>query len=81
MLSDADITVAPVFISEEGGITPRKYNSRDDQFEAEEGIDRYFVFLSAWEYETSKDTVCKDAIEVIPFDEDGYIAIFDHNLF
>ena len=34
-----------------------------------------------WEYETAKDTVCKDASEVIPFDEDGYIVIFDHNLF
>ena len=81
VLSDADITVAPVFISEDGVISPRKYNSRDDQFAAEEGIDRYFVFLSTWEYETTRDTVCRDALEIIPFDEDGYIAVFDHNLF
>ncbi|MCR4806513.1 MAG: hypothetical protein K5857_02445 [Lachnospiraceae bacterium] len=81
VLSDQDITVAPVIISEEGEITPRMYNSRKDQFEAEEGIDRYFAFLSAWEYETTKDTVCKDASKVIPYDEDGYIVIFDHNLF
>lgn len=81
VLSDSDVTVAPVFISEDGKISPRRYNSRDDQFETVEGIDRYFVFLSAWEYETVKDTVCKDALNVIPFDEDGYIVIFDHNLF
>lgn len=81
VLSDADITVAPVEVSDSGEITPRMYNSRMDQFEAEEGIDRYFAFLSAWEYETTKDTVCRDALEVIPFDEDGYIVIFDHNIF
>ena len=81
VLSDSDITVAPVTISENGEIEPRMYNSRKDQFEAEEGVDRYFAFLSSWEYETAKDTVCKDAVEVIPFDEDGYIVIFDHNLF
>ena len=81
VLSDSDITVAPVNISDSGEITPRLYNSREDQFEAVEGVDRYFVFLSSWEYETTKDTVCKDASEVIPFDEDGYIVVFDHNIF
>ncbi|MCR5789378.1 MAG: hypothetical protein K6G83_05755 [Lachnospiraceae bacterium] len=81
VLSDSDITVAPVMISESGEITPRLYNARMDQFEPAEGIDRYFLFLSSWEYETTKDTVCRDALEVIPFDEDGYIVVFDHNLF
>jgi hypothetical protein len=81
VLSDSDITVAPVNISESGEITPRMYNSRMDQFESGEGIDRYFAFLSAWEYEATKDTVCKDALNVIPFDDDGFIVIFDHNLF
>ena len=81
VLSDSDITVAPVIISESGEITPRLYNSREDQFESVEGIDRYFAFLSSWEYETTEDTVCRDASEVIPFDEDGYIVVFDHNIF
>lgn len=81
VLSDSDIAVAPVEVSEKGEITPRLYNARESQFDAKEGIDRYFVFLSAWEYEVAKDTVCKDAMEVIPFDEDGYIVIFDHNIF
>ncbi len=81
VLSGSDITVAPVFISEGGEITPRRYNSRDDQFETVEGIDRYFAFLSSWEYEAVKDTLGKDALDVIPFDEDGYIVVFDHNLF
>ncbi len=81
VLSDSDITVAPVIISESGEVTPRLYNAREDQFEAEEGTDRYFIFLSSWEYEITEDTVCRDASEVIPFDDDGYIVIFDHNLF
>jgi hypothetical protein len=81
VLSDSDITVAPVIVSESGEITPRLYNSREDQFESVEGVDRYFAFLSSWEYEATKDTVCRDASEVIPFDEDGYIVIFDKNIF
>ena len=81
VLSDADITVAPVLVSESGEVRPRMYNSRNDQFEPEDGIERYFAFFTAWEYEATRDTVCKDALEVIPFDEDGYIVIFDHNLF
>ncbi len=81
VLSDAEITVAPVNIYENGEIKPRLYNAREDQYEAAEGIDRYFAFLSAWEYEVTADTVCRDALEVIPFDEDGYIVVFDHNLF
>lgn len=81
VLSGADITVAPVNISESGEITPRLYNARLDQFEPAEGIDRYFAFLSSWEYETTKDTFCSDSSEVIPFDDDGYIVIFDHNPF
>ena len=81
VLSDADITVAPVLVSESGEVRPRMYNSRNDQFEPEDGIERYFAFFTAWEYEATRGTVCKDALEVIPFDEDGYIVIFDHNLF
>ncbi len=81
VLSDADILVAPVLISEDGEIKPRLYNAREDQFAAVEGVDRYFVFLSTTEYEATKDTVCADALEVIQFDEDGYLVIFDHNIF
>lgn len=81
VLSDGKVWVYPITVSEAGEINPRMYNVRTWEFDAREGVDRYFAFLSSWEYETVKNTIGDDAIEVIPFDDDGYILVFDHNIF
>ena len=81
VLSDSKVQVCPIDVSENGEISKRLYNIRPQQFESKEGVDRYFTFLSAWEYETLSDTLVKDAIDVIEFDNDGYIVVFDHNIF
>ena len=81
VLSDNNVEVCPIYISEEGDVAPRMYNIRTQQFDDKEGVDRYFAFLSSWEYEITKDKIGADAIDVIPFDEDGYILVFDHNIF
>ena len=81
VLSDAKIQVCPIDVSEEGEISKRLYNIRPQQFDSKEGVDRYFAFLSAWEYENLSDSIVKDAIDVIEFDNDGYIVVFDHNIF
>ena len=81
VLSDSKIQVCPIDVSEEGEISKRLYNIRPQQFDSKEGVDRYFAFLSAWEYETLSDSIVKDAIDVIEFDNDGYIVVFDHNIF
>ena len=81
VLSDSRITVCPINISEEGDVEPRLYNIRAQQFNDQPGVDRYFAFLSSWEYETTKDKIGKEAVDVIQFDDDGYILVFDHNIF
>lgn len=81
VLSDSKVQVCPVDISEEGEISKRLYNIRPQQFDSKEGVDRYFAFLSAWEYETLSDTLVDEAIDVIEFDSDGFIVVFDHNIF
>lgn len=81
VLSDSRVEVCPIDVSEDGNVSERLYNIRPQQFEERAGVDKYFAFLSAWEYETLKNTLCGDAIDTIQFDEDGYIVVFDHNIF
>lgn len=81
VLSGSKVEVCPIDVNEGGAVTPRLYNVRTWQFDSREGVDRYFAFLSSWEKDTVKDTIGKEATEVIPFDEDGYILVFDHNIF
>lgn len=81
VLSDSFAEVCPVDISEENGITKRFYNIRTQAFDTKADIDKYFVFLSAWEYEISKDRLSDNTAEVIPFDEDGYIVVLKENIF
>ena len=81
VLSDSRAEVSPIEIGEDGTVSKRLYNIRPQQFDAKDGVDRYFVFLSAWEYETVKESLGSDAIEEIQFDDDGYILVFDHNIF
>lgn len=81
VLSESKVEVCPVNFSEEGTVVPQMYNIRTQQFDDKEGVDRYFLFTSAWEYSVTKDTVGADAIDVIQFDDDGYIMVFDHNIF
>ena len=79
VLSESDAIVCPIIVEEDGNVIPRYYNVRWQQFDDKEGVDRYFAFMTPWEYETA--TVCKDAIEVIPFDDYGVIVVFNHNIF
>lgn len=81
VLSDSKVEVCPINIGEDGTVSKRLYNIRESQFNSKEGVGKYFAFLSAWEYETVKDNLGSDAIETIKFDDDGYILVFDHNIF
>lgn len=81
VLSGETVKVYPITIDEEGEVAPRMYNVRTWEFDTRNDVDKYFAFLSAWEYDTLKDSLVKDSTEVIPFDEDGYIVVFDHNIF
>lgn len=81
ILSNAKVEVYPITISEDGDVSKKLYNVREWQFETRDNVEKYFAFLSSWEYEKVKDTLGDEAIDVIPFDEDGFILVFDHNIF
>lgn len=81
VLSDSKVQVCPININEDATVEKRLYNIRPQQFDAKEGVNRYFAFLSSWEYDTLKETLGKEAIDIIQFDGDGYILVFDHNIF
>lgn len=81
VLSNNRVEVASVFINEDGSVEKQEYNTFENQFSEREDAEKYFVFLSSWEYETVKDTIGKDSSEVIQFDDDGYIMVFDNNIF
>ena len=81
VLSDNKVEMCPIIVNEDGQVTKNLYNIYDEQYASRDGVDRYFAFLSAWEYETVQNTVGKDAIDVIQYDSDGYIVVFDKNIF
>lgn len=81
VLSDNRVEVCPIIVEDDGQVNKNLYNIYGRQYESKEGVDRYFAFLSQWEYDTVQDTIGKDAVEVIPYDSDGYILVFDKNIF
>lgn len=81
VLSDSNVQVCPIEISEDATVNKRMYNIRPQQYDSKDGVNRYFTFLSSWEYDTLKDSLVKESIEEIKFDDDGYILVFDHNIF
>ena len=81
VLSDNNVELASININEDGSVSENRYNTFEYQFADRTDADKYFLFLSSWEYDTIKDTVGKNATKLIEFDEDGYILVFDENIF
>lgn len=81
VLSDNNVELASININEDGIVSENRYNTFEYQFADRTDADKYFLFLSSWEYDTIKDTVGKNATKLIEFDEDGYILVFDENIF
>ena len=80
ILSDSEVRIRPIVIQENGSYEISHYQSQPDWYEDQPEVNRYFVFLSNYEYEYAKQTLVKDSIEEIPFDEDGTILVFDYNV-
>lgn len=81
VLSDSRVKVRPIIINKDGSYEIRMYQSTQQWYEDQPDVKQYFVFLSDGEYRSCKDTLREDCIEEFPFDADGYILVFDHNLF
>lgn len=79
VLSDSQVEICPVEISEDGNIKARLYNVRPSDYTFKEDTDKYFVFMSNIEHDVTESTIRNKAIGEIPFDEDGYIVVFDKN--
>ncbi|MBQ9747106.1 MAG: hypothetical protein IJW21_09840, partial [Clostridia bacterium] len=85
VLSDSKAKVRPVTISYKDGINPYLYQVNANWFEDQEGVDEYFVVLSAYEYNTltnnSKWITLKSNHLKAQYDCAGYmIVVFDSNI-
>lgn len=81
ILTDSEVKLRSVTVKEDGTCEIYGYQSYPSWYEDQPGIERYFLCITGGEYEVLKDTLVKDSVEVIPFEDTGYILVFDHNLF
>ncbi len=81
VLSDDTIHVSPINFWYDGRYGVRHYQSSPSDYEDVEGLDRYFVAVDAEELEFTQDTLVKNCIEQIKFDDNLYILVFDRNVF
>lgn len=80
ILSDSEVKIRPIVIQKSGDYGISRYQSQPDWYEDQPEVNRYFVFLSNDEYKYVANTLVKDSIEEIPFDENGTILVFDYNI-
>lgn len=81
ILSNSTVVVRPILSTEDGKCEIRKYQSNPSWYEDQPGVERYFLYLTNIEYDYLKDTLVKESIEEIPFEEMGHILVYDYNLF
>lgn len=81
VLSDGDIVVSPITIYPDGSYEVRRYQSDPSEYEDVPGTDRYFVVVADEDLEYAADTLGKNKVEEIKFQDNMYIWVFDRNIF
>ena len=81
VLSDDRIHVSPIVFWPDGRYGVRHYQSQPSDYVDVEGCDRYFVAVDAEELEFTQDTLVKNSIDQIKYDDSLYILVFDRNVF
>ncbi len=81
VLSDDSVHVSPIVFWPDGRYGVRHYQSQPSDYEDVAGCDRYFVAVDAEEMEYTKDTLVKNSIEQIKYEDNLYILVFDRNVF
>ncbi|MBO4267479.1 MAG: hypothetical protein J5910_09875 [Lachnospiraceae bacterium] len=81
VLSDDSIHVSPIVFWPDGRYGVRHYQSQPSDYEDVKGCDRYFVAVDNEELEYTKDTLVKNSIEQIKYEDNLYILVFDRNVF
>ncbi|MBR6159414.1 MAG: hypothetical protein IKQ40_03850, partial [Lachnospiraceae bacterium] len=81
VLSDGGIVVSPITIYPDGSYEVRRYQSEPWEYEDAPGADRYFVVVSDEDIDYAADTLGKNRIEEIKYQDNMYIWVFDRNIF
>ncbi len=81
VLSDGEIVVSPITIYPDGSYEVRRYQSEPWEYEDATGADRYFVVVSDEDIDYAADTLGKNRIEEIKYQDNMYIWVFDRNIF
>lgn len=81
VLSDGEVKIRPIEVDEDGAYNIRYYQSEPSWYDDSNCEGKWFVLLSQESKERAKDTLCANALEEIKFDDDGYIFVFDENIF
>lgn len=81
VLSDNRIVVSPIEIMHDGSYEVRHYQSEPEGYEDVEGLDRYFVIVDGEDMGYTADTLGKNKIEEIKYQDNMYIWVYDRNIF
>ena len=81
VLSDNEINVSPILFWPDGRYGVRHYQSDPSGYVDVPGTDRYFVAVDAEELGYTQDTLVKNCIDQIKYDDNLYILVFDRNIF
>lgn len=80
VLTDSTIRISMVSYNEDGSYEPVRYQSQASWYEDQPDVDRYFAVVPNEKLANMKETLVKDSVEQIPF-EDVTILVFDRNIF
>lgn len=81
VLSDGKIVVSPITIYPDGSYEVRRYQSEPWEYEDAQDTDRYFVVVADEDLDYAADTLGKNKIEEIKYQDNMYIWVFDRNIF
>lgn len=81
VLSDGEIVVSPITVNTDGSYEVRHYQSEPWEYEDVPGLDRYFVVMDSEHMKYAEDTLGKNRIDEIKYQDGTYIWIYDRNIF
>ena len=81
VLSDGEITVAPITLWPDGSYEVRHYQSEPSEYMDDPAVDRYFVVVDGEDMNYAADTLGANRIDEIKFQDGLYIWIYDRNIF
>ena len=81
VLSDSKVKIRPVYFSDDGGYEINPYQSEASWYEDQPDTEEYFVLVTASEREKVADTLVKNAVRELEFEDGQSILVFNSNIF